>query len=337
MWLRTSARTGSPILEPVPDPSLPDFFMVGAPKCGTTAMYDYLRRHPDLFLPERKELRYFGRDLDIRDRRNLSREEYLEYFAVAPPAVRIGTAYVWYLFSRSAASEISEFNPDAQIIAMIRNPLQMLPALHAEHLSNGNEDIVDFTAALAAEPDRRHGRRIPPHAHLPQGLEYSRVPRYSEQLERYFKVFGPERVHVIVFDDFSESPGRCYRELLRFLGVRDDFTLPSFPVVNARKRLRSERLRHFLARPPERPRRLIRHLIPAGLRRAAFERAKGWNMVAARPTPVPADTIERLRAIFVGEVYRLSQLLGRDLSHWIAPARGGSPVGRLDVPGNSTG
>ncbi len=71
-------------------------------------MYDYLRQHPDLFLPERKELRYFGHDLDVRDRTNLSREEYLGYFAQAPAGARIGTAYVWYLFSRSAAREISE-------------------------------------------------------------------------------------------------------------------------------------------------------------------------------------------------------------------------------------
>ena len=301
-------------------------------------MYDYLRQHPDLFLPERKELRYFGHDLDVRDRTNLSREEYLGYFAQAPAGARIGTAYVWYLFSRSAAREISEFNRDGQILAMIRNPLEMLPALHAEHLSNGNEDIVDFTAALAAEPDRRHGRRIPPHAHLPQGLEYSRVPRYSEQLERYFSVFGRERVHVTVFDDFTESPGQCYRDVLRFLGVDDDFTLPAFPVVNARKRLRSERLRHLLARPPDRPRRLIRRLIPAAVRRAAFERAKRWNMVAARSTPVPAETVEQMRAMFVDEVRRLSQLLGRDLSQWVAPVRAaGVPSEALGDAGDSTG
>jgi hypothetical protein len=312
--------------------------MVGAPKCGTTAMYGYLRQHPDLFLPERKELRYFGRDLQIRDRRKLSLEEYIGYFSPAPPDVRIGTAYVWYLFSRSAAHEIFEFNPEARIIAMVRNPLEMLPALHAEHLSNGNENIADFTAALAAESDRRQGHRIPQHAHLPQGLEYSRVPRYAEQLERYFTVFGRERVHVIVFDDFARSPDRAYREALQFLGVRDDFTPPSFPVINASKRLRSERLRHLLARPPDLPRRIIRHIVPAGLRRAAFERAKGWNVVPARRPPVPADTVEQMRAMFVDDVGRLSRLLGRDLRHWITPSRdaGGRTEG-LEVAGDSTG
>ena len=202
------------------EPRVPDFFIVGAPKAGTTAMYEYLRTHPDLYLPERKELRFFGSDLDIRDRQQLTAEQYLAYFAPAPADALIGTAYVWYLYSRLAAEEIALFSPDARIIAMLRNPVSMLPALHGEHLANGNEDISDFTAALDAEPERRAGRRIPPHAHLPQGLWYTDVPRYAEQLERYFAVFGRDRVRVILFDDFVADIPATFRETLDFLGVR---------------------------------------------------------------------------------------------------------------------
>jgi hypothetical protein len=292
---------------------VPDFFIVGAPKSGTTAMYEYLRSHPDLFLPARKELRFFGRDLEIRDREPLSTEQYLAYFAAAPPGARIGTAYVWYLFSASAAREIAELNPDARIIAMLRDPVDMLPALHGEHLANGNEDIVDFTAALDAEPDRRAGRRIPPHAHLPQGLWYSQVPRYAEQLERYFEVFGRDRVHVIVFDDFAADPGAAYRETLRFLGVASDHRPAAFEVVNPSRRVRSERIRHFLARPPRPLRLLIHHLVPAGLRRAAYERAKRANVVVTPRAPLPDATRRRLQARFAPEIDRLSALLERDL------------------------
>lgn len=297
----------------------PDFFIVGAPKSGTTAMYTYLRHHPDLYLPEQKELRYFGTDLDIRDRRSLSEDEYLAHFADAGSASRIGTAYVWYLYSRLAAREIAQFAPTAHIVAMLRSPVDMLHALHGEHLSNGNEDIRDFTAALDAEGERRDGRRIPPHAHLPQGLWYSNVPRYTEQLERYVQAFGRDRVHVILYDDFAADVERCYASLLRFLDVRDDVRPDAFAVVNASKRIRSERLRHFLARPPDLPRRVIRWTVPPPVRRALYERAQRLNVTEAPREPMPPATRERLRGAFAEECERLSAFLDRDVTHWVAP------------------
>jgi len=300
----------------------PDFFIVGAPKSGTTAMYAYLRTHPQLYLPERKELRYFGRDLDVRDRRPLSEAEYLASFAQAGPDQLIGTAYVWYLYSTSAATEIRAFAPEARVIAMLRNPVDMMHALHGENLSNGNEEIGDFAAALAAEGERRAGRRIPAHAHLVQALWYSTVPRYTEQLERYERAFGRDRMHVIVFDDFSADPAAAYASVLRFLGVRADHRPAAFDVINRSKRTRSERLRHFLARPPALPRRVIRGLVPAPARRALYERAKRLNVTERQRPPMDADLRDRLRSQYVDEVERLSEYLGRDLRHWVAPPGG---------------
>ncbi|MEO8509619.1 MAG: sulfotransferase [Chloroflexota bacterium] len=299
----------------------PDFFIVGAPKSGTTAMYEYLRAHPQLFLPERKELRFFGSDLEVRDRPQPSLDAYLAFFADGGEARRIGTAYVWYLYSQRAAAEIRDFAPNADIIAMLRNPIEMVWSLHSEHLFNGNEDIRDFTAALDAEADRQNGLRIPAHAHLPQGLHYSQVPRYAEQLERYFTTFGRDRVHVILYDDFAADVRSSYRAVLSFLGVEPGSSPPAFEVINANKRTRSEWFRHFLARPPELPRRIIRTVVPASLRRAAYERGKRMNVAATRREPMPSATRERLRRVFQPEVERLSLLIGRDLSDWVRPPR----------------
>ena len=301
------------------NPPRPDFFIVGAPKSGTTAMYEYLRAHPELYLPERKEPRFFGSDLDIRDRPDLDLDGYLDFFAAAGAARRIGTAYVWYLFSTRAAREIHDFAPEAGIVAMLRNPVEMIPSLHSEHLFNGNEDIVDLTEALDAEPDRRAGRRIPPHAHLPQGLLYSDVPRYTEQLQRYLDAFGRDRVHVILYDDFARDAAASYRGVLRFLGVDEAFSPPAFAVINASKRTRSEWFRHFLARPPELPRRVISRFVPARIRRAAYERAKRMNVAASRRPGLPLATRQRLVREFEPEVERLSRLLDRDLSGWLRP------------------
>lgn len=292
-------------------------------------MYAYLRSHPGLFLPERKELRYFGADLDIRNRVALTEDEYLAHFRDAPVEALVGTGYVWYLYSRTAAREIHDFNPNARIIVMLRDPVSMLHALHSEHLSNGNEDIEDFELALAAELDRRAGRRIPRQAHLPQGLLYSEVPRYAEQLERYFDAFGREQVHVILFDDFVAAVEEAYRGTLRFLGVPDGHRPASFEVVNPNRKIRSQRLRAVLSQPPELPRRVIRRLVPARLRRAAFARVKELNVQVAPRPPLDPDVARRLQEAFADEVVRLERLLGRDLSVWKQPVASAGVDGTL--------
>jgi hypothetical protein len=296
----------------------PDFFIVGAPKAGTTALYTYLGRHPDVYVPSRKELRFFGSDLEIRDRIPLTMDDYLGYFADAGDARRVGTAYVWYLYSRRAAEEIHAFAPNATILVMLRSPADMLYALHAEHLTNGNEDIADFTAALDAEPRRAEGRQIPPHAHLPQGLLYSSVPRYAEQLDRYFDRFGRDRVHVSIFEEFVADPVAGYREVLAFLGLADerDLRATDFEVVNASRQLRSERIRHLLARPPDLPRRIISRTVPAGARRSLHAWAKRANVRAAARPQMPAGTRRRLDELFGPEVRRVEALLGRELTAW---------------------
>ena len=294
--------------------------MVGAPKSGTTAMYSYLAEHPSVFLPARKELHYFGSDLERRHRKPMSDADYDEQFAIAPAGATIGTAFVWYLYSQNAAREIAEVAPGARILVMLRNPVDMLPALQAENLSNGNEDIQDFEEALAAEEDRRAGRRIPPEAHLPQGLLYSEVPRYSEQLLRYFEAFGRDRINVTLFDDFRRDPAGAYAGILAFLGLDASFRPEAFAVVNPRHGVRSHRLRRFLSRPPEASRRVARAIVPPSVRRSLWRRLEAANQRAVAPSALPLATREHLQATFADEVDRLAQMLDRDLSDWRSPS-----------------
>src|ERR1051325_3379611 len=108
-------------------PRRPDFFIVGAPKCGTTAMNGYLRQHPQIFMPERKDITYFGTDLKF-ERSRISYDEYISLFQDANDALRIGESSVWYMYSKTAAEEIKSFSPSASIIVMLRNPVDMLYA-----------------------------------------------------------------------------------------------------------------------------------------------------------------------------------------------------------------
>jgi hypothetical protein len=134
----------------------PDFFIVGAFKSGTTALYEYLRQHPQVFMPFHKEPLFFGDDLTRRYGR-MTLDHYLSLFKEAGEGQRVGEASAWYLYSQCAANEIRGFSADAQIIVMLRNPVDVMHAQHSQLLFNAAEDIPDFGAALEAEPSRRNG------------------------------------------------------------------------------------------------------------------------------------------------------------------------------------
>lgn len=293
----------------------PSFFIVGAPKCGTTSLNDYLRQHPGIFIPERKELHYFGSDLRFLKSERPTREEYLAHFAAAQPGQVAGEASVWYLFSELAAKEIREFFPAAKIIIMLRNPADMMYSLHSQYLFESNEDLADFAAALAAEEDRSQGRRLPSGSNYREGLLYRRVARFAEQVDRYLDVFPREQVHIIDFGDFSRDTPRVFAEVLQFLGVDSSFRC-EFEVRNPNKQVKSPSLHNFLNNPGTFA-ILLGRLIPKSLRRSLIDRLKKANSPAApRPTLSP-ELRAQLNREFAPEVERLGKLVGKDFSKWM--------------------
>lgn len=294
----------------------PDLFVVGAPKCGTTAMDLYLKQHPEVFVLEKKEPQFFGTDLHssqfIRDEK-----EYLYSFSKARGERRVGETSVWSLYSRRAAAEIKAFEPSARIIIMLRNPVEMIPSLHRQYLYTGNEDIESLEAALDAEEDRKKGRRIPETATFVQGLFYRDTARYAQQIQRYFDVFDRENVHVVIFDDFKKDPAETYKGVLRFLEVSTNFQ-PKFRVVNPSKRIHSKTLRNLSKHPSKGARQLVRTLIPRPVRHGLIRVLDHYNTRYEPPPPVDPKLLERMRAEFAPEVEHLGRLLGRDLSQWCA-------------------
>jgi len=293
----------------------PDFFIVGAPKCGTTAMYDYLRQHPDIFMAQ-KELHYFDTDFPRLRTERMSLDDYLAYFREARDEARVGEASVRYLYSRAAAAEIVAFAPAAQAIVMLREPVEMMYSMHAQQLFAGTEEIADFAAALDAEEDRRAGRRIPPGTNVAEVLQYRDVARYAGQLERCFATFGRDRVHVIIYDDFKADALAAYRGTLEFLGVDQAF-VPEIRVVNPSKTARSATLQRLLASPPARFRSAVRAVMPRPMRKRVWRRAMQLNARAEARRPLDPALRARLRREFAPEVRRLAEVLGRDLpSSW---------------------
>lgn len=292
----------------------PNFFIVGAPRGGTTAMYEYLRQHPEVFMPYRKEPVYFGTDLS-KPQPAMSEAEYLALFRPGRGKRRLGEASVWYLYSRTAPAEIKAFAEDPRIIIMLRNPVDMMYSLHGQLLFSANEDIADFADALAAEEDRRRGQRLPPRARRPEGLQYRAVARYASHVRRYLTEFGPHAVRVILYDDFTADPARMYRETLDFLGVEPS-SEPDLSIVNRSKGVRSRWLQRLIYAPAF---QRATSRLPSRLNRTVRRALKRINIKEQPRRKLDAELRARLTAELADDVRELELVIGRDLSAWRVP------------------
>lgn len=298
-----------------PDKVRPNLFIVGAPKSGTTAVYTYLRQHPDVYMCPLKEPYYFGQDLLYHRLERRTRAEYLALFADARGEAVIGEASVTYLLSVSAAGEIRAFCPEAKIVIILRNPVEMVYALHSQLLFTQVENLARFEDALGAEEERKSLERIPEKCTIVNFLFYREFANYSAQVERYLSAFGPDQVKIIIFDDFKADTARTYRDLLHFLGVDSGIEPQTYAVINRNKVRRAGWFRAASQHPLIRG--AGRKLIPSRTQRQRIGDKLSWITVQHESRPPLDEEIRRdLQRSFLPEVERLSALLRRDLTYW---------------------
>jgi len=299
----------------------PNFFIVGAPKCGTTALAEYLRGHPRAFVTQPKEPHYFCTDFSYYYAPgHESLEHYLALYNDADDShIAVGEGSVWYLYSHRAAEEILEFDPEARFIVMVRNPLEMVPSLHSQMLYMRDETEESFPRAWTLQQERRIGRSIPSTCRVPEFLQYGAAAKTGSQVERLLRVVPRGQVKIIVFDDFRADTGAVYAETLEFLGLPDDGRR-EFETVNANKEHRTKLLARLTQRPP-------RSLITiaqsvkrvTGIKRlGVLDRIRQTNRRAATRQSLGPELANELRAYFAEDVALLGRLLDRDLSHWLS-------------------
>jgi hypothetical protein len=297
---------------------LPNFFVVGAPKSGTTSLYIYLKQHPQVFLPQKKELNYFCADLHFKNPM-LTKSQFESYYSKLKHQKAIGEVSVWNLLSAASPENIFQFNPYAKIIIVLRNPVDMMYALHSNHIYSGNENILDFEKALAAEEARKTGKMIPENIRCAiEGLFYKSVASYSRQVKKYFDVFGNEKVKVILFDDFVNQTATVFKEVLEFLEVDINFA-PEFKAFNISKTTRSNVLKKITTNPPQFVKHVGRILFPHQSAQRDWLMRKLWKLNSKKIIRKEMDAELRRKIIsdLTPEIIQLQQMLNRDLSHWL--------------------
>lgn len=297
---------------------------MGHSKCGTSALYEMLKRHPQIFMPDVKEPAFLNTDVPTRLPQRgaaplpTTLEEYLDLFAPALPEQIVGEATSLYLWSHDAAANIARLQPDARIVAVFREPASFLHSLHLQLLHNHVETETDLWKTIELEEDRRQGRSLPRYSPRPEALIYSERVRYAEQLRRYHAVFAPEQVLVLIYDEFRADNEATVRKVLSFLGVDDTLALPQLEVHQS-VRLRSQRLHqlvHALAMGESPFVRAARtgagKLTPRQVNGEAV-RALRRRLMYGAPRPPDPWLLAKLRERYRPEVVALSEYLDRDL------------------------
>lgn len=297
--------------------TMPNFFIVGAQKAGTTSLYHYLNQHPQVYMSPRKEPHFFeGMDSEFRrpGRRSTPVNDLAEYQALFEGASverAIGEASASYLYSPRAPGLIKSSVPEAKIIAILRNPADRAYSNFLHCVQVGREPLGSFVEALQAEETRMRDKWGPLWYYKQKGFYYA-------QVKRYFDALGRDQVGVWLYENLRNDTLGVLGEIFRFLGIDERFVPDASVEHNPSGIPRVGRLytgvRALTARNPV----LVERVLPAKLR--------GYvkNRIFVKPPPFPPELREGLISAYKEDILKLQDLIGRDLSVWLDGTEAGA-------------
>lgn len=290
---------------------LPNFLVVGAPKSGTTSLYEYLRPHPQVFLPERKELHYFSyralaRDVagpgDAQTLSELCADHaaYASHYAGAGEQRAVGDISPSYLyFADEVIPRIRTELQAPRIIVLLRDPVRKCHSQYMHMVREGLEPL-GFAEALAAEQARRA-------AGWGNLWRYRESSLYAGRVAAFLEAFGAQALAVRWFEDFVAEPADAVRGLCEFLRIDPDVKIDTHRVHNRTGKPHSRRLAQMMFHDNA-VKRAAQAVLPGGLRQRV--RAAVSRLNTGAKEPIPADVHISLRDYFAPDVERLAAVLG---------------------------
>ncbi len=274
---------------------LPNLYIVGAPRSGTTSLARWLGYHPEISMSRPKEPAYHNVDLVMATPRTTDRQAYLGLWS-DQNATFLVEATTWYLYSETAAKSIRQMNPASKIVILLRDPVEMLASLHNHHVFLGLEREKDFETAV-------FGRRQPHHRDFRYSLDYLDVGRRAPQIARYLDLFGTDSVHFVEFSGLASHPRATHVGLLENLGL-SPVPLDFYKRLNPARHHRSGTFR-----------RTVDRLSAIPLPQYFWNRVRRLNVARGRGRPSP-ELRRRLIDTFEDDVVEIEQLVGKSFPEW---------------------
>lgn len=275
--------------------TLPNFLIIGAAKAGTTSLHHYLRQHPDIYLPPVKETNFFWTEARAHGRKTVpTLAAYERLFDGAGRAGAVGEISPQYLNSATAAERIRRDLPGVRLVVSLRNPAERAWSDYLGRVRILRERGTFEEAMRPGGPCLESGYYFP-------------------RLKRYYERFPRERIHVMLYEEFAADPHAALRSVFIFLGVEPCAAIDTKRRHNAAATPRSRLLNRVLWPAVV----AAQHLVP--------RRRRGSGILAAlisktyKPAPSLAPEWERrLRDLYRDDIIATAELIGRDLSRWLA-------------------
>jgi hypothetical protein len=297
----------------------PNFFIIGAPKCGTTALFQYLSEHPNVFACEPKEPHYFATDIPGMRTINTKEAYFSLYKDVQNQHQAIGDASVFYLYSKAAVGHIKQLDAKAKIIVMLRHPVEVVHSLHSQVVYSRDENELDFEKAWDLIPERKRGQALGNYTRDAQTLFYDEVAKFGDQLERVYSIFPKEQVMVIFFEDFKRDTSGVFKKTLDFLGL--PFHQVNLDPVNQNKKQRLQWLANFTERPPEvlvKPYLQLKKVLGLeGKELKLKQPLTNLNVTEVKRESLSKAMQHKIIDHYRSDIQKLSKITGRDLDHWL--------------------
>lgn len=306
---------------------LPNFLIIGAPKAGTTSLYQYLKQHPQIFFPDKKEPHFFsfeGRtegfngpgQAKFMEKRITKLEDYERLFEPVKDEIAIGEASTSYLYIPDAVDRIKHYLPGVKLIAMLRHPVDRAFSHYLHHYRNGGELILDFAEAFHAEDPRMADNWSP-------FWQYKSIGFYYKHLNRYFDNFDKNNIRVYWYDDFTSNPLAVVNDIFSFLNVDSSLYCPDTSNkynVSYIKREPRSRIIHNLLNQDNPLKSFLKGILPKKIRENTRQVVMKTNTnQLTKPQTVKLSPVVREELIqdYIQDIINLQTLVNKDLSLWL--------------------
>jgi hypothetical protein len=287
---------------------LPNFFIVGTPKSGSTSLYYYLDEHPRIYMCPIKEPNYFShkeivrQNLYYKEKSIGDRYQYEKLFNSVKAEIAIGEASVSYLFYESTAVNIKKEVPEAKIIIILRNPADRA---FSHFLMDQRLGLVELTFEDIVFKKACH-----PMMNL-YYQQFIRLGFYNKQVERYIEAFGREKVKILLTEDLKENLENIILEILHFLNVEDINFKTLDRKHNVYRNPRNKFIKNLYS--SQKLRTLAKNKIP----KIFFTSLKNQLLPQANKPELSSETRSYLNRLFHDDIYSTSELINRDLTAWL--------------------